>query len=191
MKWWRSDLNDVGEGKGNPEKSEAAVGSRREFAIWPVVLFMVLILVSPFALVWIGSSSIYEAEAEALEEKKSARVSISIPEASFRSAANPGSSSATVLVDSVISEDFWAREEIATGRFLRDFDRNLERLEGIDTRRWRVLRRAGSWLEVEAPWEPEVEEESDPKTARLRFVKSERMWRVENLRILKEPFRDR
>ena len=194
--WKPVELETGTEQTGDPQKDEKASPLRDEIPMWSVILLFCLMFLFPFLLSWLASTSLSAIVAEGIaqsEREQSERESRPVPnriaapspEGSAVSRSNP----AEVLVGKIVSEEFYLREEVTTGRFLGDFERNVDRLYEVDTERDRLVRRGRNWVETEAPWEPEGEDESS-KTARLRFVKRENTWKLENLRILKEPFGD-
>ena len=165
-----------------------ASGPERSVAKWLLVFVLfVTVALSPVAVIWLGSKG--GAEAAQKNSEANAESSSSSSEVYYPTDTGPAQYVMENVVPLALDEDYISRKEISTGRFLRDFERNLERLDGIDTTRWRVVRRGRTWVEIEGPWV--ADGVSEPKTAVIRFVLADnKPWRLENIRILPKPWED-
>lgn len=168
----------------------AGEAGKRELSVkqWLLVfLFLLTVAFSPVVMIWLGSKE--GAEAAQKSSGANAESSSSNSEVYYPTDTGPSQYVMENVIPIALDETYISRKEIATGRFLRDFEHNLERLHGIDTTRWRVIRRGRTWVEIEGPWL--ADRDSQLRTAIVRFVLADnKPWRLENIRILLKPWED-
>ena len=82
------------------------------------------------------------------------------------------------LLERIVVRDFRDPEEVATGRFLRNFELHANLLNRIDFSEARLIRRGTGWalLEFSVPWERGV-------LVEIRVVRTVDGWKLENLRV--------
>ena len=89
------------------------------------------------------------------------------------------------LLRQLAEGDYTYRVDIATGRFLRDFDQHWLDLRDIDRSRVRAVRRGANWARVEAPYDPS--QPGKPKgVGQLRLVQQDGVWKVEHVKVILE-----
>ena len=109
------------------------------------------------------------------------------------SAAKSGSDSSyfhieTRLIDRIMNWDFVDLQEVATGRFARSYGADARaKLHRVEYNGRRYVSRSERCVILEAPWLTDRQFE-DRKVARLRLVKREGSWKLENLMVLPRYF---
>ena len=96
----------------------------------------------------------------------------------LRSSTGAATEALADVLERIVVRDFWEPEEVATGRFLRNFELHADLLDGIDFSRAGLIRRGLGWalLEFSAPWSRGV-------LLEIRVVRRVDGWKLENLRI--------
>jgi hypothetical protein len=94
---------------------------------------------------------------------------------------------AQLLLSQLVTCRYRNLSEVATGRFLRDFERLKGLLQGIDLKGLRPLRRGAGWVQIEAPYSPPDVAAKRPGRAVIRLAQDPGGgWKVEHLRLLLE-----
>lgn len=100
------------------------------------------------------------------------------------------------LIANVVDGDYTLRSDVATGRFLEDFDNQWSLLVEVDRTRLRLVRRGRGWVQLRGPcrptehrWMAEThltdgnERWIAPAEAIIRMVEEERIWKLEHIRV--------
>ena len=89
------------------------------------------------------------------------------------------------LVLKITTCEFANREDIATGRFLRNFDAHARELTALDLKGMKLLDRGENWVRIEATWNAaSVPSVRRRETVRLRMVESKGSWKVEHFKVV-------
>jgi hypothetical protein len=89
------------------------------------------------------------------------------------------------LWNRIVQRDFSDRSEVASGRFLSNFDERALLLEEIDLADARGIVRTPNWLRATVP----LERGSTTEWVRVRFVLEDGAWKLEDLRETRAPKR--
>ncbi len=87
------------------------------------------------------------------------------------------------LIQSVIGGEFEERSEVATGRFLRDFENQWFLLRDVDDSLLQPARRARKWMQVRGPYNPEAGSKQHATEAIIRVVDEKDFWKLEHIRV--------
>ena len=100
------------------------------------------------------------------------------------------------LIDRVIAGEYERRSDVATGRFLRDFENQWLLLSDVDRSQLQPARRAKKWLQVRGPYTPSeahLKQDADltggskkwreAREAIIRVVDEEEVWKLEHIRV--------
>ncbi len=87
------------------------------------------------------------------------------------------------LIQSVTGGDFEERSDVATGRFLRDFENQWFLLRDVDDSLLQPARRARKWMQVRGPYNPEDGSKQPATEAIIRVVDEKDFWKLEHIRV--------
>ncbi len=87
------------------------------------------------------------------------------------------------LIQSVIGGEFEERSDVATGRFLRDFENQWFLLRDVDDSLLQPARRARKWMQVRGPYNPEAGSKQQATEAIIRVVDDGEFWKLEHIRV--------
>ncbi len=87
------------------------------------------------------------------------------------------------LIQSVIRGEFAERSDVATGRFLRDFENQWFLLRDVDDSLLQPARRARKWMQVRGPYNPETGSKQQASEAIIRVVNEIDFWKLEHIRV--------
>jgi hypothetical protein len=88
------------------------------------------------------------------------------------------------IIRKIVSRQFDDRRDVVTHRLLDRFDEVAAFLEHMDDRQARCLHRGAGWSQIEAPLSQPEGEEGPVQKVRLRFLKEDRTWRLDQSRLL-------
>jgi len=94
---------------------------------------------------------------------------------------------ALALLESIVHGDYTLRTDVATGRFLRDFDGSIQELFGMRFHELRPLRRGPGWIRAEAPHAGEKGLQGPARKAVVRLVKRDDAWKLEHIAVTEVP----
>jgi hypothetical protein len=89
------------------------------------------------------------------------------------------------LLYRIVGYEFSSRDEVATGRFLEDFDSQAALLASLDFELAEPYRRGKGWIKVDAPRyeieHPDERARPEPPRYRLRVVEEDAAWKLEDV----------
>lgn len=100
------------------------------------------------------------------------------------------------LMQKVVTGNYSRRSDIATGRFLRDFEEQWALLDDVDRSKFELARRGPGWVQVRGPYRTSetrwkhrthlsegIRYWKDATEAMIRIVEENKTWKLEHIRV--------